>query len=344
MNAKTLVGFALSAFLIWFTLRGTDLAEVWQAIRGADFLLLAASVFVATSGFFWRAVRWKVLLHPVVPDTRLRDRWAAVNIGFMANNLLPARVGEFARVYSFSRLDPRVGIGAALGSLVMERLLDGVVLAGFLVGTVMMPSFPEVTLGPRFTALLQSAVILLGGVGVLIIVLLLFPTRVVRLGERVARRFLPEGAAQRVAEGLEAFLQALGVARDPVLLARALAWSVFFWFWHGLSFWLGMLAFDVDAGLVAAFFTEAVVGFGVALPAAPGFFGTFHASAAFALETVYRVGEIPTLAFAYGYHLGGFIPVTLIGLWYANRLGLSLAEMRKGDRDSGTGGTVTESA
>ncbi|MEQ9569718.1 MAG: hypothetical protein RLN75_05970, partial [Longimicrobiales bacterium] len=77
-----------------------------------------------------------------------------------------------------------------------------------------------------------------------------------------------------------------------------------------------------------AFFTEAVVGFGVALPAAPGFFGTFHASAEFALDTVYAVGEIPTLAFAYGYHLGGFIPVTLIGLWYANRLGLSLGDVR----------------
>lgn len=331
MSWKALVGFALSAFLIWFTLRGTDPMEVWRAIRGADFLLLGASVAVATAGFFWRALRWKVLLHPVVPDTRLRDRWAAVNIGFMANNLLPARIGEFARVYSFARLDPRVSMSAALGSLVMERLLDGLVLAAFLVTTVMMPSFPEVTLDPRLSGLLQSAVALLGGLVAVLVLLLAFPARVVRLGERIARRVLPEGTARRVAQGLESFLQALSVARDPVLLAKALAWSVFFWFWHGLSFWLGMLAFDIDAGMVAAFFTEAVVGFGVALPAAPGFFGTFHASVAFALDTVYRVGEIPTLAFAYGYHLGGFIPVTLIGLWYANRLGLSLGEMRKAE-------------
>jgi hypothetical protein len=89
-----------------------------------------------------------------------------------------------------------------------------------------------------------------------------------------------------------------------------------------------MLAFDIHAGLVAAFFTEAVVGFGVALPAAPGFFGTFHASAAFALDTVYQAGEVPTLAFAYGYHRGGFIPVTLLGLWYARKLGLSLGDVR----------------
>lgn len=342
MSWKGLFGFALSAFLIWFTLRGTDPAEVWEAIRGANFLLLGAAVAVATGGFFWRALRWKVLLHPVAPDTRFRDRWAAINIGFMANNLLPARVGEFARVYSLTRLDPRVTISAALGSLAMERLLDGLVLAAFLVATVMMPSFPEVTAGTPLAAVLQGVVALLGAAVVVLALLLIFPARVVRLGERMARKLLPEAAARRAVEGLEIFLQALGVVRNAALLAKALAWSVFFWFWHGLSFWLGMLAFDIDAGMVAAFFTEAVVGFGVALPAAPGFFGTFHASVAFALETVYRVGEIPTLAFAYGYHLGGFIPVTLIGLWYAHRLGLTLGEMRR--RDGGTDGDRTAPA
>lgn len=331
MNWKTLLGFALSAFLIWWTLHDTDLAAVWAAIRGADFLFLGASVFVATTGFFWRALRWKVLLHPVEPDTRFRDRWAAVNIGFMANNVLPARVGEFARAYSFARLDRRVSVSAAFGSLVVERVLDALVLASFLVGTVLMPSFPDVDLGTRFTAILQSAVVLLAGVGVVLVLLLVFPTFVVRITEAVARRVLPEGMAARVIEALEAFLQALGVVRSPILLVQALAWSFFFWFWHGISFWLGMRAFDIDAGWVAAFFTEAVVGFGVALPAAPGFFGTFHASAEFALDTVYAVGEIPTLAFAYGYHLGGFIPVTLMGLWYANRLGLSLGDVRESE-------------
>ncbi|MEQ9568779.1 MAG: lysylphosphatidylglycerol synthase transmembrane domain-containing protein, partial [Longimicrobiales bacterium] len=251
MNWKTAVGFALSAFLIWWTLHDTDLGAVWAAIRGADFLLLTASVAVATTGFFWRALRWKVLLHPVEPHTRLGDRWASVNIGFMANNLLPARVGEFARAYSFARLDTRVSVSAAFGSLVVERVLDALVLAGILVGTVLMPSFPDVELGARFMAILRSAVVHLGGVGVVLVLLLVFPTAVVRITEAVARRLLPTRFARPVIEGLEAFLQALGVVRSPVLLMQALAWSVFFWLWHGVSLWLGMLAFDIDAGWVA---------------------------------------------------------------------------------------------
>lgn len=332
MNVKTALGIAVSALLIWLTLRGVDLAAVWGEVAQANLALLGAAVFVATFGFFIRALRWKVLLHALAPDTSLRARWAAVNIGFMANNLLPARVGEFARAYALARLDPRIGAGGALGSLVVERVLDGLVLGSLLVGTVLLPGFPDVVLGPTFEALLRTAVVLVGGVMVVLVALLSFPRPIVSVVEWAARRWLPEGAARAIVDSLEAFLQGVGVVRDPGRLLQALAWSIAFWLWHGLSFWLGMLAFGIDAGAVAAYFTEAVVGFGVALPAAPGFFGTFHYSVAFALETVYSVDAARTLAFAYGYHLGGFIPVTLIGLWYARQLGLSLTDVRASEQ------------
>ena len=327
MNLKAVIGFAVSALLIWLTLRGVDLGAVWSEVSAANPWLLGGAVFVATFGFFIRALRWRVLLHPIAPDTSLRARWAAINIGFMANNLLPARVGEFARAYSFARLEPKVGAAGALGSLVVERVLDGIVLAAILVGVVLLPGFPEVTLGATFEALLRTAVILIGGVLLVLVLLLAFPAQVVQLAGGLARRALPERVARSVIDALQAFLQAVSIVRDPRRLALALAWSIGFWLWHGLSFYLGMLAFGIDAGIAAAFFTEGVVGFGVALPAAPGFFGTFHMSVAFSLETVYGVEAARTLAFAYGYHLGGFIPVTLIGLWYARELGLSLGDM-----------------
>ena len=88
-----------------------------------------------------------------------------------------------------------------------------------------------------------------------------------------------------------------------------------------------MLAFGINTGFISAVFTEAVVGFGVAIPSAPGFFGTFHASAKFALSDVYGVSEATSLAFAFGYHFGGWIPITLIGLLYAWKLGFSLGEV-----------------
>ena len=130
---------------------------------------------------------------------------------------------------------------------------------------------------------------------------------------------------------LESFLRALMVLRHPVLLTKAVAWSYAFWLWHGLSFWLGFKAFGIDLGFAAAVFTEAVVGFAVAIPAAPGFFGTFQLGADLALSGVYGVAEPSALAFAFGYHLGGFFPITIIGLYYAWSIGFSVRDVRAGD-------------
>lgn len=324
---KALFGLAVTVVLLWWALRGVAIAEVWAQIRRGDPLLLLAAVAVATFGFVIRAMRWKVLLAPVREDTGFRSRMAAVSIGFMANNVLPARVGEFARAYAFSRMEP-VSAGAAFGSLVVERFLDGVVLLLLLVIPPLTPGFPA-------TGALSSglgALILRGGLAAVAVVLVglvimaRWPQAFVRTGERVAGH-LPRAVARPLVGVLESLLQAIGVLRSPRLLALGFLWTVGFWLFHGLSFWLGMMAFGIDTGLVSAWFTEAVVGFGVAIPSAPGFVGTFHAAADFALSDVYGVEKTRSLAFAFGYHFGGWIPITLIGLWFAWRLGLSLGEV-----------------
>jgi uncharacterized protein (TIRG00374 family) len=325
---KTSLGLAVTALALWWVLRGESLGEIWDTICRGDVALLAAAVTVATVGYLVRAMRWKVLLAPVKSDTSLRSRFASVSIGFMANNLLPARVGEFARAYAISRMEP-ISAGAAFGSLVVERFMDGLVLLLLLVVPVLTPGFPAT--GALSTGL--GAHVLRGGLAAVSVVLgvllamTIWPRAFVRAAERVATR-LPPPLARPVVAGLEALLDAIAVLRSPRLLSLGLAWTVFFWLFHGLSFWLGMKAFGIDTGLVSAWFTEAVVGFGVAIPSAPGFFGTFHASAQFALTSVYGVDASRALAFAFGYHFGSWIPITLIGLGYAWKLGLTVGDVR----------------
>lgn len=324
---KALVGIFVTGIALWWTLRDVTFSEVWANIRVANLWLLLAAVFVATSGFVIRALRWKILLTTVKPDTKLRSRIAGVAIGFMANNVLPARVGEFARAYAFSRLEP-VSASAAFGTLVVERFMDGVVLLLFLVLPLFSAGFPT---GGAFStgaggALLRAGVGAVAVVLLALVVMAVWPRAFVRGAERVAR-LLPSPVARPIVGGLESFLKSVAIMRDPKLLALGFAWSFFFWTWHGVSFWLGMLAFDIDTGFVSAIFTEAVVGFGVALPSAPGFFGTFHFAANVALSDVYGVPEAQSLAFAFGYHFGGWIPITAIGLWYAWKLGISIGDV-----------------
>jgi 4-diphosphocytidyl-2C-methyl-D-erythritol kinase len=326
LGYKGVLGAVISALLIWWTLRGESPAAIWAALRGGDLWLLSAAVFVATAGFLLRAMRWKVLLQPLAPDTSLDSRFGAVTIGFMANNLLPARVGEVVRAYALSRME-KVSMSGALGTLAVERILDGVVLLVFLLLPPLLPGFPEAAAGDAtLRAVVGGASLALALILAVLAALLLWPEGVVRTVERALARF-PERFARRAVGATRSFLDALQIVRRPALLAQAVAWSFAFWTFHGASFWLAMAAFGVREGFAAAIFTEAAVGFGVALPSAPGFIGTFHAAASWALEGVYGIDAARSLAFAYGYHLGGFFPVTFIGLWYARRVGLSLREM-----------------
>jgi len=323
---KALAGLAVTVLALWWALSGVSFGDVWANIRTGNPWLLLASVAVATFGFVLRAMRWHVLLKPVRADTRLRSRFACVSIGFMANNILPARVGEFARAYALSRVEP-ITASAAFGTLVIERFMDGVVLLLFLVLPILAPGFPAGVLSAGAGAvLLRAAVMAVAVVLLALVVMAVWPKLFVRAAHKVAQ-VLPKPVAAPILAGLDAFLESIAIMRDPKLLALGLAWTLAFWTWHGVSFWLGMLAFGIDTGFVSAIFTEAVVGFGVALPAAPGFFGTFHASATIALSDVYGVSDAQSLAFAFGYHFGGWVPITLIGLWYAWRLGLSLGEV-----------------
>lgn len=324
---KAILGIMISALLIWWVLRGVDGAEVWAVVRHARWGFLVAAVAVATSGFVVRALRWELLLQPLRIGTGFRSRFAAVNIGFAANNLLPARVGEFARAWAVSRLEPVTATGA-LGSLVVERFLDAVAVFSLVAFALLHPSFPShATVAGRPIGSFVAAVgglmaILLAG----ILLLLFFPRFFVRVAEG-AGRFLPDRAGRLLVEGLRSFLTGFASLRSPKLLFGALAWSFGFWAWNAVSFWLAFLAFNIEQGYVTALFVQGMIALGVSIPSAPGFFGTFHAAAVIGLHEVYGVGEGATLAFAFGYHLGGFIPVTLMGLWYAGKLGITLRDM-----------------
>lgn len=326
LDWRAVLGIAISVLLLWWVLRGVDVQAVWAGIRGMHVGWFTAAIAVTTAGFALRALRWGVLLTPLRAHTSFRSRFAAVTIGFMGNNLLPARAGEFARVFAFSRMEP-VTVSGALGSLVVERFLDGVMILTLLAVVLLSPGFPsEVTVGGRPVGdAVGGASLILLGVMTPVLLVLFWPKGVIRMAERLTAR-IPSPRADAVVKGLEAFLDGLRALRDPRLLLPALAWSLVFWLWHSWSFWLGFRAFGIDADFKAALFLNAVLAFFVAVPSSPGFFGTFHAGAVVGL-TVYGVPEDRILSFAFGQHLGGFIPVTLIGLWYTWRLGLTLKQV-----------------
>jgi uncharacterized protein (TIRG00374 family) len=121
---QTIVGLAVSGLALWLTLRGKDLGAIWAEMKLADYRYLAPFLLLLTCVHLCRTVRWGILLEPVakVPFARLN---AVAAVGFMALVLLPFRIGEFARPYLVAER-PKLRVSAALSSVVVERVVDGI--------------------------------------------------------------------------------------------------------------------------------------------------------------------------------------------------------------------------
>lgn len=317
---RALLGVAASLLLLWWALHDVSATEVLREIRGADPLLFTLAVIVSTLAFPIRALRWRVLLLPAAGEVPLHPRFVATTVGFAANNLLPARLGEVARALCLGRL-AGVPVGAAIGSLVVERLFDAFVLVGLLFAAMAAPGFPVLgELGgvdARTAATVVAGASMVAGIG-------LFGFAVAPAASlRVAARLLPPLIRERGLAALGSFASGLGALGNARLFLVSLAWAVGQWLFLALSYVLAFRAFGItEVPYVGAIFLQSLIGLAVAVPSAPGFFGPFEAAAKLGLA-VWGVPAGQAVSFAIGFHLGGFVPVTLLGVFYVSRLGLS---------------------
>ena len=327
---RVLFGFGITAFLLWWVLRDVPLADVWVAFRSANFLLLGLAVALGYLNYLFRSMRWGLLLRPICAETSLYSRFSAMNIGFMATNLIPLRVGEFVRPYALSRMEP-VSISGAFGSLVVERFLDSLTIAALLIVAISAPGFPEnpMVWDVSLSVWIRWFLVALGGLLTFMVLLLVFPRPLVSAVEWGAG-FLPKKLGRLVVDVMEAFLDGLKVLQSPALLVQAILWSVGIWLFQSLSFRVAFLAFGIDVGYDVSLFVNGTVALAVAVPAAPGFLGTFQLGVVGGLG-VYGVSEAAATAVAFGFHMGGFLPVTLAGLYFAGKLGLSLGDVGKSE-------------
>jgi uncharacterized protein (TIRG00374 family) len=328
-SLKAVVGIAATVFFLWLALRNVDWNDVAAHLRDANWLLLAAAVVISTLGMHVRAMRWKPLLEPVAPGIPFRPRIAAVFIGFGANNVFPARLGEFARTWVLAR-EARIPLTAAFASLVLERALDGIVMIVFLLVTMSMPGFPalagggDVQTGMRIVTAVTAAMLLV------LLLMAFFPRRMTAIAEKAAV-ILPRAFRRPVVDALHAFINGLHVLRDPRLLAVSVAWALFQWLFLAVSYLLAFRAFGItEPGFLGAVFLQSIVAVAVSLPAGPGFFGPFEAAAVWGLA-LWGVDASRAASFAIGLHLGGWLTVTLGGLYYAARLNLRWRDLGRAE-------------
>jgi hypothetical protein len=321
---RTFLVSALAVGLLALFLRNADLARVSDAMRTARPGLLLVAVVLTLVTYVVRTERWQHLLEPLGP-TRFRVAFRTTVIGFAASSVLPARVGEVLRPYLLAR---REGLSATgtFATIIVERILDLVAVL-VLLATYLVVFDPG--MAARDSALFSA--IRLGG-------LVMGPVAVASLALMYllaghpewlhawlagADRWLPARLAGVVGRVTRTLAGGFGILRRPERLLASLAWSLVLWLVICAETWVVARAFHIEMPFAGSWLMLALLVVGVAVPT-PGGVGGFHeafrlgATAFFGAENNAAVGAAILL------HATSFVPVTLLGLWFAVRDGLDL--------------------
>jgi hypothetical protein len=325
---KTWIGLAISAAAIWWAVRGVEWDLVWPALARADWAILAV-VFalspVVNVGV--RAVRWRILLSPVA-RLPFSSCASATAVGLMANNVLPARIGEFVRAYALAKREP-VATGTAFGSLFVERMFDGFALAGILYAlrwVIDLPPWADTTAVVAFWIFV--------GFLAFQVALVVWPRAVIGGAQWIRRRLLGGRFEDMIEGALATFVDGFHLLKRPGLVAVSVALAFVQWALIALMFLLGMGAFGLarEVGWEGALFTNSITALGVAVPSSPGFVGTFQALVVKSLE-VFEIDRTVAFTYSLGFHAVSFASVTLVGLFCFFREGFSWKELERSEEE-----------
>lgn len=319
MKGRLLLGVVISALALWLALRNVEGAELARSLREVQPLYLAvAFVFTVLVRFWLTALRWQVLLQPIksIGTHRL---FSVTMIGFMANNILPARMGEFVRAYALGRTES-LSKSLSFATIMIERVFDGLTLLGFLAVAVFFVPFPA-WVAPAAEASFALYLAVLG-------VMVWLWHRPETAAHWLRRLLGPFPTLQaRALRILRSFTLGLEVLTRGRHLAVVMGLSILIWLVVVIGVQVAFLALGLTLPLMASIVLVTIVSLGVMLPSSPGFIGTFQFFTVTSLA-LFGVSESQGFSFSLVYHAMQYFPITAMGLAYLWWENLSLREVQ----------------
>jgi uncharacterized protein (TIRG00374 family) len=319
-----IVGLAISVILLWMLFRNINFTELAAALTQANYWWLLPNIAFVVFAMYQRAYRWRFMLQPIkiVPFPKLL---AATCIGFMANNVLPLRLGEFVRGYSLASQDKEISKSASLASIFVERMVFDLVALLIIFGAVLAGSHFPIHNDMKQGTYIAILIALVG-----ILFMLMFALRPVQAGEMMTRYlpFLPARAKEKIRVIVMKFSRGLEFIKDTKILSWVMLQTIFIWLFMGLSNYFVFQAFGFDLPISASYVLLVVVSVSILVPSSPGFVGVYHYGTVWTLAS-YGIAKEQALSFALVLHAAQYIPITAMGFYYLKKEHLSLKKLEQ---------------
>jgi uncharacterized protein (TIRG00374 family) len=301
------IWLALGVLLFVLILRSVDAGNLARSLSATNpwFILLALLSVAGT--VLAKALRWRLLFYPDHETLGLSALASALLIGQTINILLPARLGELGRAYLIGEAEERRKL-LALGTIVVEKLLDGLALLSVLaLVIVFLPVHNSLrvsgALGALMTAVLLALVVLLTG----------HRERLLRAADNLGRR-MPLLARVQPDKHLASLADGLDSVQSPSVRARLVIWTVCIWSLAAATNLLVLVGMQTQVPVVlASVLVLAVVHLGLVVPSPPGRIGVFHYLALLSLSML-GVEQAQALAYGIVLHFVVILPIVVAGL------------------------------
>ncbi|MCD6577256.1 MAG: flippase-like domain-containing protein [Anaerolineaceae bacterium] len=315
------VGLLISILFLFIALRGLQIADVWEGIRSADLIWLFPGITVYFSATWLRGFRWHLFLRPI-KKVPVNEIFPIVTIGYMGNNIYPARAGEVLRSVVLKH-QHKVPISASLATIIIERVFDGIVMLGFI--TLSLPQIATLTGAREFaniirTVTLWGSVIIIGAFLILLLAAT-FPKKTQNILFLIIGKAIPKKWRDQAQSISKRFLEGLRSLSSPIDVIIIFFVSLVIWLLETGSYWFVMQAFPFTVGFSTLILLIGVLNLFTMIPSSPGYIGTFDAPG-IAMLTAFGVNPEISASYILLLHAFLWLPITVVGGLFFAKAGL----------------------
>lgn len=318
---QVVIGIAVSIICLYFAFRGINIKESFEIVKNINVAYFIISLILSVVIIALRGLRWECFI-PLKKPIKKRTVVMATYIGYMANNILPAKLGEVARAYILG-VKEDVSKSALIASVVTERLFD--VIVGGIILTISVVFIPNLPSTVTYAAI---ALFVLSIIGFLVLIFLVWQREFAHKVFYKVFGILPKNIGDKLIEFSCNFIDGIGFKNDAKHIFLIFLYTILYLIGQILTISFLMTAFNIKATPMIALFMFAIGGFGFAVPSAPSGIGPFEWAIIFGLSLI---GVEKTIAAPYAlvYHMMGIVPIVIIGFIFLFMMGIDLKTATK---------------
>jgi uncharacterized protein (TIRG00374 family) len=320
MNKKVILGILISVILVYLSIRGINLQDVFRDLKKILPTYVIFFILLIILMQWLRSYRWGVILQPMGKIDQF-SLFSVTSVGFLAIASIPARIGELARPYLISKRSS-IKMSSALGTILIERVLDGFTVLAIAVIVLLLTDLPPWMIRSSIIFFLLAL-----GMFCFIIFLILRRDAALKLINKILSK-LPGKFAHKIDELIHHFIDGFQIVTNIKFLLYLFFLSALIWLVDVLAIYMLLKAFGFNLPVMASFVVMIILIVGIAIPTAPGYIGNWHAACWLGLS-LFDVAKTEALSFAVVYHFLSMVIVVVLGVAFLPFNKFSISDMKK---------------